>query len=370
MKVGVLQFFSWPGRRGDLGVVYARALERIDVMDRTGYDAVWLAEHHFSDFSVCPSVHVMGAHVAARTTNLRIGTAVSLAALYHPLRLAEELALLDVLSGGRLDCGLGRGFSRVEFDAFGVPAEQTHAVFREHVEVVLAAWTTERVSYHGDHVTVEDVEVLPKPAQRPHPPLWLAASSPEAVTWAAEQGYSILMDPHSPHAQIAEKRQLYLETLAAHGHPSAGRQLPVARLVAVAERADEAEEVARRGAAWLYRSYADPRHGHVAGDIRSPRDRFAGRSHRALRDAGGGARHPGGRGRRAARARGQRGPRLPAVRAPQPPQLRAVHRRGPPQAGVGCPPCRGPGRGAVGTAPCWSSRAPTAAATPTATAWW
>ena len=99
MKVGVLQFFGWRDRSVPLEDVYTRALDRIEVMDRTGYDAVWLAEHHFSGYSVCPSVHVMGAHVAGRTQNLRIGMAVTLAAFYHPLRIAEEIALLDVLTG-------------------------------------------------------------------------------------------------------------------------------------------------------------------------------------------------------------------------------------------------------------------------------
>ncbi len=80
MKAGVLQFFSWPERRGELETVYERALERIEIMDKTGYDAVWLAEHHFSTYSVCPSVHLMGMHIAGRTKNLRIGTAVQLAA--------------------------------------------------------------------------------------------------------------------------------------------------------------------------------------------------------------------------------------------------------------------------------------------------
>ncbi|MCH7686816.1 MAG: LLM class flavin-dependent oxidoreductase, partial [Planctomycetes bacterium] len=101
MKAGVLQFFSWPERRIPLEKVYERAFDRIAIMDETGYDAVWLAEHHFSSFSICPSIHIMGTHIAARTKNIRIGTAVSLAAFYHPLRLAEEVALLDVLSGGR-----------------------------------------------------------------------------------------------------------------------------------------------------------------------------------------------------------------------------------------------------------------------------
>src|SRR5437016_9999746 len=149
MKVGVLQFFSWPERRVAIETVYDRAPQRIEIMDRTGYDAVWLAEHHFHSFSVCPSVHMMGVQVAARTTRLRIGTGVSLAAFYHPLRLAEEVALLDVLSGGRVNWGAGRGFARVEFENFGVPPAESTARFRETVEIVLRAWTEERLSFAG-----------------------------------------------------------------------------------------------------------------------------------------------------------------------------------------------------------------------------
>ena len=149
MKVGVLQFFSWPGRHGPLEDVYARALERIEIMDRGGFDAVWLAEHHFTTFSVCPSVHMLGTLAAARTKRLRIGTAVSLAALYHPLRLAEEVALLDMLSGGRVNWGAGRGFAPSEFKAFGVPPEESAERFREAVEIVLKAWTQERFSLQG-----------------------------------------------------------------------------------------------------------------------------------------------------------------------------------------------------------------------------
>ena len=107
MKVGVLQFFGWLDRSVPLSSIYDMALERITVMDTAGYDAVWLAEHHFSGFSVCPSVHMMGVMAAARTKRLRIGTAVSLAPFYNPLRLAEEVALLDVLSGGRVNWGCG-----------------------------------------------------------------------------------------------------------------------------------------------------------------------------------------------------------------------------------------------------------------------
>jgi alkanesulfonate monooxygenase SsuD/methylene tetrahydromethanopterin reductase-like flavin-dependent oxidoreductase (luciferase family) len=263
MKIGVLQFFSWPERRVPLPSVYSRALERIEVMDRGGYDAVWLAEHHFTSFSVCPSIHMMGTLAAARTRRLRIGTAVSLAAFYHPLRLAEEVALLDVLSGGRVNWGAGRGFDRTEFTAFGVPPEESASRFREAVEIVLRAWTEERLTFAGRHFCFENVEVLPKPLQKPHPPTWAAASSDPAIEWAAERGFSILMDPHSSYGEIARKQRLYAQRLEQHGHASAGREIPVARLVAVAESQSEAEQVARRGAHWIVDAYADPRHRPV-----------------------------------------------------------------------------------------------------------
>jgi len=255
MQFGVLQFFSWPERRVPLATVYQRALERIEIMDRTGYDAVWLAEHHFTDYSVCPSVHMMGMHVADRTERLRIGTAVSLAAFYHPLRLAEEVALLDVLTGGRVNWGAGRGFDPTEFRAFGISAEESAARFREAVEIVLAAWQNERLTWRGEHWQFEDVEVLPKPHQSPHPPVWVAASSFPAIDWAAERGYTIMMDPHSSHGDIAAKRERYREGLEGHGHRIDGREIPMARLIACAPTDREAEEIARQGASWTVGAY-------------------------------------------------------------------------------------------------------------------
>ncbi len=262
MKVGVLQFFSWPGRHGPLQEVYARALERIEIMDKTGFDAVWLAEHHFTTFSVCPSVHMLGVQAAARTKRLRIGTAVSLAALYHPLRLAEEVALLDVLSGGRVNWGAGRGFAHSEFEAFGVPVEESAERFREAVEIVLAAWTQERMSFKGRHFAFEDIEVMPKPLQAPHPPTWMAATSESAIDWAASRGFSILMDPHASFRELADKRRHYREQLGKAGFSDAGRDIPMARLMAVAPTMAKAEEVARRGAQWIVDSYAGPQHAH------------------------------------------------------------------------------------------------------------
>jgi alkanesulfonate monooxygenase SsuD/methylene tetrahydromethanopterin reductase-like flavin-dependent oxidoreductase (luciferase family) len=259
MKIGVLQFFSW-SRRIPLETVYQRAFERIAIMDEGGYDGVWLAEHHFNTYSVCPSPHLMAMNVAARTKNLRIGLAVSLAVFYNPLRLAEEVALLDVLSGGRINWGAGRGFDRGEFGAFKIDVAESAARFQEAVDIVLAAWTNEKLTYHGQFWDYEDVEVLPKPMQKPHPPAWLAATSPEAINRAASRGHTILMDPHASHEEIREKRALYQRVLEENGYSIEGRDIPMARLIAIAPTEEQAKQVAYEGARWTVGSYAKGMH--------------------------------------------------------------------------------------------------------------
>jgi alkanesulfonate monooxygenase SsuD/methylene tetrahydromethanopterin reductase-like flavin-dependent oxidoreductase (luciferase family) len=234
----------------------------------------------------------MALEAAHRTHRLRIGTAVSLAALYHPLRLAEEVALLDVLTGGRVNWGAGRGFEPAEFNAFGVPLDETAPRFREAVEVVLAAWTDDRLTFHGKFWDFDDVEVLPKPVQQPHPPTWVAATSPDAIGWAASMGLPILMDPHASFAEIGAKYARYATELTAHGFPAPG-DTPMARLVAVAGSDEEAERVARAGAAWTIGAYAhdttaitgSPTHDDVATRIDGyVRDRIVWGSAARVRD--------------------------------------------------------------------------------------
>lgn len=254
MKFGVLQFFSWPGRRVPLTTIYDRAFQRTKIMDETGYDAVWLAEHHFSTYSVCPSVHVMGTHIAAHTKRLRIGTAVSLAGFYHPLRLAEEVALLDQLSGGRVNWGAGRGFDASEHKIFGVDPKDSYPKFRENVEIVMKAWNGDKFTHHGEFWDFEDIEVLPKPLQDPMP-VWMAAASDDAIAWAAEQGFSIMMSPHASYTDISEKKVLYRQTLESAGHAFGQRDIPVARTIALAETQEQAEAIGRKGAEFMLGAY-------------------------------------------------------------------------------------------------------------------
>ncbi len=255
MKFGILQFFTWPGQRVSLQEIYQRAFERCELMDKSGYDAVWLAEHHFTTHSVSPSSHMLGAVIAERTKHLRIGTAVSLAPFYNPLRLAEEIALLDVLSNGRVSCGLGRAHQPVEFKAFGVKIEDSYALYRENVEIVQKAWSNERLTFHGKFHQYDDVLVLPKPIQDPMP-VWLAGASAESINWAAERGYSTLMAPPLMHNQIGEKHLFYQDQMKKHGHNMAGRDIPIGRLICVDETKEKAAAVARAGARWYVGSYS------------------------------------------------------------------------------------------------------------------
>ena len=214
----------------------------------------------------------MGMHIADTTENIRIGTGVSLAAFYHPLRLAEEVALLDNLSGGRINWGAGRGFDKTEMAAFGVEAEESRARFQENVDVVLGAWNNDRLTFHGEYNHFDNIEVLPKPIQSPMP-TWIACSSLDAITWSASQGHAILMDPHSTHQEIAEKYRSYRNQLAEHGHNEV-RDTPIARLLAIAETDEKAEAVARAGAQWTVGSYVNPKSGRGLMGGASSEDRI------------------------------------------------------------------------------------------------
>ena len=274
MKLSVLQFFSWPRRNVPLSTVYERAIERIKLMDRDGFDAVWLAEHHFSTYSVCPSVHIMGMHIADITHNIRIGTAVSLAAFYHPLRLAEEVALLDQLSGGRVNWGAGRGFDKKEMAVFDVSRETSYSRFRESVDIVHKAWEEGAFTYHGEFNHFEDVEVLPKPLQNPIPH-WVASTSEDAVRWAGQQGYAILMDPHASHKEIKRKYSLYQDELK-NAAIFNDQDTPMARLLAIAPTDEAAKQIAYEGSRWMFGSYFNQsRGGAEAGQQPSPEERLA-----------------------------------------------------------------------------------------------
>jgi alkanesulfonate monooxygenase SsuD/methylene tetrahydromethanopterin reductase-like flavin-dependent oxidoreductase (luciferase family) len=218
------------------------ALEQITLADQLGLDEVWLGEHRFSRHGLLSGFFSFAGHVAARTSRLRIGTAVVVLPLHNPILVAEELAMLDVLSGGRLEVGVGSGYQRQEFDGVGVDIEESRGRFREAVEVIRQAWTEERLTFHGKYTQADDLWVIPKPLQKPHPPLYVAIStSPETVEWAASQNIQpILGGPTDIMGQAPQVLKLWRDKMDAYGQPHAHLHPPMAKGIYVAPTMEEA----------------------------------------------------------------------------------------------------------------------------------
>lgn len=214
-------------------------VECVGYAEELGFDGVWLGEHHFRP-NVCPSILSFAAFMAARTKRIRIGLGVLVLPLYNPLRLAEDVAMVDILSKGRLDIGLGRGYNRMEFNAFSVPEEQTRNRFVEILDILRQAWTKDCVHHHGEHYQVNGVRVVPKPLQKPHPPLWIGASSADSVRLAGAQGIPFLCDPVHNFEQAADLVRLWTSTAKEAGHETAGVELAALRPMWVAETSQEA----------------------------------------------------------------------------------------------------------------------------------
>src|SRR5262245_36521454 len=168
--------------------VYDSALEQMLAAEPLGYLSVWIAEHHFNDYGLCPSPPVLAAFLAARTTTLRLGMGVSLLPLHHPVDLAEELAVLDVVSGGRLDVGIGRGGSRQDSRTFRSDGGDGRARWEEGIELMRRSWSGAPFDFQGRSHTAERLHVRPRPIQQPHPPLYIAANSEDSVLSAARLG--------------------------------------------------------------------------------------------------------------------------------------------------------------------------------------
>jgi len=183
---------------------YGELLEQVEVAERLGFDAFWVAEHHFHEYGGIPSPPVWLAAAAQRTRRIRLGAAVVVLPFHDPLLVAEEYAMVDVLSGGRLNLGTGAGYLSHEFAGFGVHPGEKHERFDEALEILLKAWTGERFSYAGRFHDVRDVQLNVTPVQKPHPPMWIAILRNEAAAQIGKRGLPIMMIPYATTEHIAE----------------------------------------------------------------------------------------------------------------------------------------------------------------------
>jgi alkanesulfonate monooxygenase SsuD/methylene tetrahydromethanopterin reductase-like flavin-dependent oxidoreductase (luciferase family) len=242
MRFGLFLLFEWSGPDRAFDAMYGDLLEEVAYAEEQGLETVWLAEHHFVSYSACPQPLMFAIKAASQTRHVRFGTGVLVLPFYHPLRLAGEIAVADVLTGGRLDIGVGRGAYPYEFAHYGIPFDEgagTRA--QESLEIILRAWN--RRGPLGGASQFPATTVLPRPLQQPHPPIWIAALNPESFTYAIGHGHRVLSTVfRDPLDRVAEKVELYRSTLKEAGKTEGASDLGVLRIAYVAETDAAARE--------------------------------------------------------------------------------------------------------------------------------
>jgi alkanesulfonate monooxygenase SsuD/methylene tetrahydromethanopterin reductase-like flavin-dependent oxidoreductase (luciferase family) len=193
IDVGLMFSFRNPAAwRRPFPDVYRDELDTIAYAESLGFDTIWLTEHHFADDGYSPSIIPLAAAIAARTERVRIGFNLLLLPLHNAIRVAEDIATLDVLSGGRIDVGIGQGYAVHEFAGYGIARAERLRRFIEGLDVLQGLWTQDTFSYRGEHYTLDGERLQPKPVQQPTPPLWIGATSTPGVRRAGRRGANLL----------------------------------------------------------------------------------------------------------------------------------------------------------------------------------
>jgi alkanesulfonate monooxygenase SsuD/methylene tetrahydromethanopterin reductase-like flavin-dependent oxidoreductase (luciferase family) len=208
-----------------------------------GYTSIFTVEHHFTGFGQVSATLNLLTWVAARTTTLRLGTAVTVLPWHNPVLLAEQAATVDLLSGGRLDFGIGKGYRHNEFAGFCIPMEEADARFEESLAVIVKAWTSDAPwSHRGKYWQFDNVVVEPPTAQKPHPPFWMGAGHPETIIKVAERGHNLLLDQFAPFETIGERIAIFKAAVERHGRRFDPLSVGVTRSVNVVMTAAEKEK--------------------------------------------------------------------------------------------------------------------------------
>src|SRR3989454_4019585 len=244
MRFGL--FGSAQARRGvpdvDSGAGFREFVENNVEAEALGYHSTFIVEHHFTGFGQISATLNLLTWIGARTTTLRLGTAVLVLPWHNPVLLAEQVATLDLLSGGRLDFGIGKGYRYNEFAGFCVPMEEADARFDECFEVILKAWTAdEPFSHRGTYWAFDTIVVEPPTAQRPHPPIWMGAGSERSIRRVAAQGFNLLLGQYASPTDVASHIAAYKSEVEARGRRFDPMQVGVTRAFFVTDAAEERE---------------------------------------------------------------------------------------------------------------------------------
>lgn len=229
---------------------YADTLAEIEFADRLGFGCAWLVEHHFMrGYSHSSKPELMLAALSQRTQDIRLGHAVIPLPLHHPVHVAERIATLDLLTRGRLEVGVGRGFSPLEYAVFGAGMDHSRELVDESLAILRASFRGEPVTYHGKHYRLDALDIMPHVVQQPHPPLWSAAVSPESYPWAAERELGVLAGPFKPWLMVKHDIGNYRAAWRSAIAPRIGMTVGVLCL----EDRKQARALGQQAFTWFYR---------------------------------------------------------------------------------------------------------------------
>ncbi len=236
---------SGKGPAGD-SLGYQKYIDYVLHAEALGFRSVFVVEHHFTGVGqVSASLNFL-TYLAGRTSRIRLGTAVVVVPWHNPALLAEQIATLDLLSNGRLDLGVGKGYRESEFSGFAIPIGEATERFDEAMEILRKAWGSAeadtRFSHRGKHWRFDDIVIEPQVTQRPHPPLWMGAGSFESIRRAAREGYNLLLDQIAPIDLIIERVHVFRDECRSVGRPVVPYQVAVARALQLAETEEERQK--------------------------------------------------------------------------------------------------------------------------------
>lgn len=220
MEFGLFSLFDFFPDRQDEVQYYRDTLDIAVSAEQLGFDSVWFGEEHFYSFGICPSPQLFLTAVARETSRIRLGTSISLLPFDNPLRKAEDFAMLDILSNGRLNFGVGRGIIHKHFEGFRVKPQESRARYEESLEIIRRAWTQDPVEYQGEFWQVPSLSLSPKPLQKPHPPIYRGTISPESYESAGIAGDNAFVVPWltGPHPKVRQRVERYRRLSKDHGH--------------------------------------------------------------------------------------------------------------------------------------------------------
>lgn len=252
MRFSTFHLFSQYGGQPDKAV-YDREIQVIKWADELGFDTAWIAEHHFRAYGIVPNVMLLLGHLAGITTRVNLGSAIVIMPFHNPLRVAEDAAMVDLLSGGRLRFGFGRGYQGYEYHGFNLSMIDNRAVTDESMDIVRKAWTGKDFTHESPHFHVPELHVIPTPLQ-PRVPEVVASISSESVAHYGRRGVSFLVDSTLTRYQLRDLVQLWRENAVAGGFDPLDSRHVVMRLINITETDEEARALAQRG---HILSYAD-----------------------------------------------------------------------------------------------------------------